>query len=660
MATKPDEPKSTNSQTMSHENELATDDVSSDFYGQDTELKILAAIIPHLTNRNFIDIGAEKGSVSKFFMAHGFNGWIFEPYPGHRNVLESIVSGTDSKFFPYAIDKSDHLGTLHIATDENNDPLNYFHSLQYLEKDHRVKHTDQISVDCFSIGSLVHQGILEEKVGVLKIDTEGNDLNVLKGMGTLDTEVLICEYFTNNIYSGWKDGAPEKLIAEASKIGFEKYIVTKRRRDIEFVDFSPTSFANEQWGNLIFIRGSIYQAALNQLLEIKKKSEEILFEKTAFLQETCDQRLTLITELDADTKILRGNIDSLNKRNDNLVKDMSDRTRGYETLIKTQQQKIDETRAGLIGSLKRQTKHYLKLITERSRLFIKPRLGMLNQYHPRPMVLPNWYYQAPAEDSSNLPLLSIVTPSFAQGSFIERTINSVLDQNYKHLEFIIQDGGSSDETVDVLRRYDARLTHWTSEKDRGQTHAINLGFAHATGEIMAYLNSDDLLLPGALHYVSAYFETHPEVDVVYGHRVLIDEDDQEVGRWILPPHNNMVLSWADYIPQETLFWRRRIFDKIGGQLDENFHFAMDWDLILRFREAGAKFVCLPRFLGAFRIHSEQKTSVEIEGKGMNEMSLLRKRCLGQTVTQDEIKRAIRPYLAKSLLWHKAYRLFKLC
>ena len=122
----------------------------------------------------------------------------------------------------------------------------------------------------------------------------------------------------------------------------------------------------------------------------------------------------------------------------------------------------------------------------------------------------------------------------------------------------------------------------------------------------------------------------------------------------------MVLSWADYIPQETLFWRRRIFDKIGGQLDENFHFAMDWDLILRFREAGAKFVCLPRFLGAFRIHSEQKTSVEIEGKGMNEMSLLRKRCLGQTVTQDEIKRAIRPYLAKSLLWHKAYRLFKLC
>src|SRR5262249_23541680 len=144
--------------------------------------------------------------------------------------------------------------------------------------------------------------------------------------------------------------------------------------------------------------------------------------------------------------------------------------------------------------------------------------------------------------------------------------------------------------------------------DEGQTQAINLGFQHTSGEIMAYLNSDDLLLPGSLAYVAGYMAAHPEVDVVYGHRILIDECDDEVARWVLPRHDDRVLTWANFVPQETLFWRRRIWERVGGTLDASFQFAMDWDLILRFREAGARFVRLPRFLGAFRVHARQKTS----------------------------------------------------
>jgi glycosyltransferase involved in cell wall biosynthesis len=256
---------------------------------------------------------------------------------------------------------------------------------------------------------------------------------------------------------------------------------------------------------------------------------------------------------------------------------------------------------------------------------------------------------------SPAPLISIVTPSFNQAHFLERTIQSVLNQDYPALEYIIRDGGSTDETLAVLDRYRDRLAHCASQKDNGQAHALNLGFARAAGEIMAYLNSDDLLLPGALAYIAAYFAQHPEVDVVYGHRVVIDENDNEIGRWVLPPHDDKILRWADYIPQETLFWRRRIWERSGGALDESFRFALDWDLLLRFQGAGAKMVCLPRFLGAFRVHPAQKTSTQLEDVGAEEMARLRQRCLGRPVSWAEIGRGIGPYLAKSVIYHGLYR-----
>jgi hypothetical protein len=145
------------------------------------------------------------------------------------------------------------------------------------------------------------------------------------------------------------------------------------------------------------------------------------------------------------------------------------------------------------------------------------------------------------------------------------------------------------------------------------------------------------------------------VDVVYGHRVLVDEYGQEIGRWVMPPHDDAVLSWADYIPQETMFWRREIWEKAGGGIDKSFKFAMDWDLILRFREAGAKIVCLPRFLGAFRVHPHQKTSAEISSQGDREMQQLRKRSLGRVVSEAEINQNIKKYLTRHVLYQKLYR-----
>lgn len=283
---------------------------------------------------------------------------------------------------------------------------------------------------------------------------------------------------------------------------------------------------------------------------------------------------------------------------------------------------------------------------------LRPQLGLLYQYPPKPVKLPKYYYKS--IKTKSLPPISLVTPSFNQGEFIERTIQSVLRQNYPHLQYIIQDGDSTDQTKNILKKYHSNLAYWESKVDTGQSNAINLGFQHATGDIMAYLNSDDILLPNSLNYIGDYFAKHPQVDVIYGHRILIDMNDQEIGRWVLPPHSENILTVTDFIPQETLFWRRSIWDKAGGKIDENFHFAMDWDLILRFKEAGARFKRLPRFLGAFRVHSQQKTLTQISDIGEKEMAFLQSRYHHRPLSKVEIRRKTQFYLKSHVVLNWLY------
>lgn len=283
----------------------------------------------------------------------------------------------------------------------------------------------------------------------------------------------------------------------------------------------------------------------------------------------------------------------------------------------------------------------------------RPRIGSLFHYTPRELRVPAKYALAVPPDPA--PTISIVTPSFQQGRFLERTLHSVVDQQYPALEYFVQDGESSDETIEVLRRFEQSLTGWKSEPDGGQADAINRGFEQTTGEIMGWLNSDDLLLPGSLAYVASYFSAHPKVDVVYGHRRMIDENDGEIGAWILPAHSDLALTLADYVPQETLFWRRRVWEAAGGWIDPSFGYALDWDLLLRFRDAGATMVRLPRFLGAFRIHDEQKTTA-FDRLGAAECERLRQRVHGRDVPVEEVINRLRPYYVRHIVVHKRHRL----
>jgi glycosyltransferase involved in cell wall biosynthesis len=284
---------------------------------------------------------------------------------------------------------------------------------------------------------------------------------------------------------------------------------------------------------------------------------------------------------------------------------------------------------------------------------IGPRLGVLHQYPPRKLRVPS----LPALNIGNerLPTISIVTPSFEQGRFLSQALGSVLGQDYPHLEYFVQDGGSTDESESILRGFDGRLSGWEVTPDRGQAHAINNGFRRTSGEIMGWLNSDDLLMPGALRYVAQYFVQNPHISVIYGNRILIDPHGLEIGRWILPKHEADVLRWIDYVPQETLFWRRSAWEAAGGELDESLHFAIDWDLLLRFQQTGARFAHVPHFLGAFRIHPQQKTSSQMNSLGAKEIAAMRNKHLGYVPSEEEVGRQVKWYLYRHLLEHVRVR-----
>lgn len=288
-------------------------------------------------------------------------------------------------------------------------------------------------------------------------------------------------------------------------------------------------------------------------------------------------------------------------------------------------------------------------------LLFSRRVGILEQYPARRLVIPN-HYRSPSRQTSQkvLPTISIVTPSYNQGRFIKNTIESILEQGYPNLEYVIQDGASNDNTLEILESFRGKITHFESRPDQGQANAINIGFQKTSGEIMAYLNSDDILLPGTLFHVGNYFAKHPEVQVIYGNRIIINENGEDVGRWVLPPHDGNILLWSDFIPQETLFWRRTLWNKVGGCMDESYQFALDWELLLRFQSDNAKFERTARFLAAFRLHNLQKTSQLIDSIGLDEMKRLRAQVHGRDVSFREIQKNINPYVIRSMLYHRLH------
>ena len=206
--------------------------------------------------------------------------------------------------------------------------------------------------------------------------------------------------------------------------------------------------------------------------------------------------------------------------------------------------------------------------------------------------------------TSPRPLVSIVTPSFNQGRFIRETIESVLGQGYPNIEYLVMDGGSTDETVKILREYDDRLT-WVSEPDRGQADAINRGWRRAQGAILAYLNSDDTYLPDAVERAVACLEEHPEAGAVYGEGYHVDEAGAILERYPTEPFSMARLEETCFICQPTVFLRREVVER-AGYLDASLQYCMDYDLWIRIARA-ARLVRTPHYLANTRLHADAKT-----------------------------------------------------
>ncbi len=206
--------------------------------------------------------------------------------------------------------------------------------------------------------------------------------------------------------------------------------------------------------------------------------------------------------------------------------------------------------------------------------------------------------------------ITVVTPSYNQAKFLDETLRSVLSQRDQIHEYFVLDGGSTDGSADIIRRYAEKggIDYWHSQKDKGQSDAIHQGFVRATGDYLAWINSDDVFLPGALRRVREAIERNPHWDALTGHYVRIDAESRILSQHRFPAESARMARWGViHVSQQTCFFRKSLYDRLGG-LDLSLHCVMDTELWIRMFDAGSTWGYVPAYLAGFRIHETAKGS----------------------------------------------------
>lgn len=572
-------------------------------YAQNLEDVMLWRALKHIKTGFYIDIGAcdpEKLSVTKAFYDRGWCGINIEPTIEFSEKLKKerpmdinlqVAAGDhDGEINLYEIQ-----GTGLSTTDQK--------ILERAVAEYGLRY-NKISVPVKKLDSIL-EGREKQVIHFLKIDVEGAEKEVIDGidLNKIRPWIIIVESTTPNTRENNHYLWEAKLLASNYTYvyfdGLNRFYISMERNNLlESFKEPPNIYDN-------YITFDHY-CAINNLTSLQNDMKS--YKKA----------------LEDDLKQLKQAYED--EKNKKILKRI-----------------LDHAKHVIIKLLDNAVNYYQKGIIQPRDYWMK--LGVYFQYNPKKVLIRPPKYKK--RKNYKLPSIAIVTPSYNQGIFLEAAISSVLNQNYENISYAVIDGGSADCSIDVIKKHRNKLAYAVSEPDLGQSHAIVKGFNQVEGEIMGYLNSDDILLPGSLEYIGRYFADNPNVDVLYGNRLIIDKEGFEVGRWILPEHCTETLRRVDWIPQENMFWRKHIYDEVGG-IDPQYKFAMDWDLILRFMKAGARFAHVQQFFACFRAHDSQKSQTEYETTGIKEVRHLRIRELGENEKDWNIEKWNNKYIKKSI------------
>ena len=583
------------------------------------ELELMQSFIRLLNNPTAIHAGSARGTFPAVCAGAGCEQvHIFEPDTERLDYLQARFRNEPRvHIHGHALGSEDGEATISTAADHRRRSPNPLAEFGVHTPSRRPK---TASVRVRTLGSLVDDGTIPRQVGLLKINP---DLSVLDGLGALECEVVAVPFWHS--YDRRFGECPYTLrqLTEAiAQMQLSNFVVFARRDEFQLALVNDTASRPGDWGTVFFIHDDRAQDLGALFFEAAARVQNELAGRAQHYLDEAKRRMEIVASAESQLRAAH-----------TLHRIISLIPRPFRRL----------GRAAIFSTPRDAAS---------SRLRFEPRLHLV-QHESRPLKVPDKYRESSLP--SVTPTISIVTPSYNQEQFIETAIESVVDQRYPRIEYVVQDGGSTDGTTAILEQRARQLHHWDSRPDAGQASAINAGFKQTSGEIMGYLNSDDFLLPGSLAYVARYFANHPKVDVIYSHRVIVDEDGMEVGRWLLPRHDSRTLTWADYVPQETLFWRRWVWERTGSQINEDLDFAIDWDLLLRFHRAGARFARVPRFLAAFRVHDASKTAAKLEEEGRREMRHIRESWHSRPIADDEVSRSLKGFFLRHMFYDRLYR-----